>query len=684
MKDIPLCSGYGPYHTDKKSPLIGVTFEHIQNLVDSPQQVSKENSLWAIPSSLFTRDSNKQSIDGSYYFLWADIDESHYSINELANIVGTLDCCFELYTTKSSIIEKPRFRILIPLPYPITMVNWVLSQKCLSTFLQTHSIITDKCAERPTQLCYLPNRGEHYDSISERAKALFDINIWQGQMVHFQEEEKRREQTSIQRMHEKTQLRQASSYAQETSLIDQFDKDYPVEKILLMKNYEQLGADKFRHPASESGSFSARVLDGRVHSLSNADPLFSEEGAHDSFSAFTVLFHNGDIDRALKDAGDHWVFVNGQSWNEAHRSNQATLDSNHNNCVKHNIGDNSEDCVVDLSKFSICPDIDEMKTQLKNDIYVLSGMAILGQGTVFYAAPNTGKTLIVLKLLAESISDGNIKGEDVYYVNADDNLSGLTIKGEIAKANGFHMLAPGYKGFEAHQLLSLLDQLCESGQAKGKIIVLDTLKKFTDLMDKKVSSNFGNKTRKFVALGGTLIALAHTNKHRNSDGEPVFEGTADIVADVDCVYILDLRSDENDNGVIERCITFKNFKSRGDVLSEVTYKYQKVPGHGYNDLFHSVRKVDNDEVKRIAEERAISLLLLGNEEAIGAITSTIESGITKTEAVINHANNESDISKQTLRKVLRIHSGEDYSKGHRWKRVRGDKNTYHYHLLINF
>ena len=35
-------------------------------------------------------------------------------------------------------------------------------------------------------------------------------------------------------------------------------------------------------------------------------------------------------------------------------------------------------------------------------------------------------------------------------------------------------------------------------------------KKFTDLMDKRMSTDFGIIARGFVSAGGTLIALAHT------------------------------------------------------------------------------------------------------------------------------------------------------------------------------
>ena len=56
------------------------------------------------------------------------------------------------------------------------------------------------------------------------------------------------------------------------------------------------------------------------------------------------------------------------------------------------------------------------------------------------------------------------------------------------------------------------------------MIILDTLKKFTDLMNKKASSEFGKLARTFVGAGGTIIALAHTNKNKDEEGKGVTGG----------------------------------------------------------------------------------------------------------------------------------------------------------------
>jgi hypothetical protein len=105
----------------------------------------------------------------------------------------------------------------------------------------------------------------------------------------------------------------------------------------------------------------------------------------------------------------------------------------------------------------------------------------------------------------------------VYYINVDDTTRGLLEKLQIAEEYEFHMLAEGFKDFIASEFYSLITRMTESGDTQGVIIVLDTLKKFTDLMSKKLCSQFGRIIRRFVMKGGTVISLAHTNKNPDQE-----------------------------------------------------------------------------------------------------------------------------------------------------------------------
>ena len=49
-----------------------------------------------------------------------------------------------------------------------------------------------------------------------------------------------------------------------------------------------------------------------------------------------------------------------------------------------------------------------------DDKFVIKDMSILGQLTAIYAAPNTGKTLLILRGLVEQIKAGQIDGRNIY------------------------------------------------------------------------------------------------------------------------------------------------------------------------------------------------------------------------------------------------------------------------------
>ena len=187
-----------------------------------------------------------------------------------------------------------------------------------------------------------------------------------------------------------------------------------------------------------------------------------------------------------------------------------------------------------LARYSLRGQADSLERNMVNQVAILGRIALRGQATVLYAAPGTGKTFLTIHLLCDAIERGVLEPEKLFYLNMDDNSNGLITKVRIAELHGFHMLAPGHKNFEAKLFASKLKEMTDGDTAKGVVVILDTLKKFTNLMDKGSSSEFGSLVRNFVMKGGSVIALAHTNKNPGADGKPIHAGTSDIVEDFDC------------------------------------------------------------------------------------------------------------------------------------------------------
>jgi len=607
--NFTLCSGIGQHHSNEievkaRKDYLTIDWSGIQSLVDRPQEVDKAQARWLIPSSYPSRKFKAQEEHGQYWLLWADLDDKPPTIADMKTILAGLlsDCNYEIYNSRGATEDNQKARILIPLDKPLCYVDWHLAQQTLNDKLDALGIIPDRASERAAQLCYLPNHGDIYDCWSVVNSERFrPMQSWRTEIA-LKRQKIEADRLALEQVKHQTMAKRSALNGKD-SIIDAFNKAYTPQEFLLGAGYKQRGAT-FCHPNSGGGSYSAGVkeIDGllRVNALSPNDPLCTDgKGAHDAFSAFTILNHSGDRDAALKDAGDNLLAIGVLSWNEDKQREYAKANGIPEMHHHDEEGWKKEKPQsFDLTKFSLAGQLNEMRQKMLADKFVLNGLAIYGQATVFYAPPNSGKTLLTLKLLIEGIEAGEIAGDAVFYINADDSYKGLVNKLELAEKHGFNMLAPGHMGFESKQFVTYLRKMISEGSASGKIIILDTLKKFTDTMDKKIASDFMRAGREFVSNGGTLILLAHTNKKRDNDGKPIYGGTSDIVDDVDCAYILDpVKPGPFDS---HKTVLLENIKSRGDVERSVGYSYLIDP-HDYGELLNSVKPIIEKDVKAALE-----------------------------------------------------------------------------------
>jgi KaiC/GvpD/RAD55 family RecA-like ATPase len=338
----------------------------------------------------------------------------------------------------------------------------------------------------------------------------------------------------------------------------------------------------------------------------------------------------------------------------------------------------AKDPVFDMTKFSLRGKSAAMRKQMLDDKYVLGKMALLGQSTVFYAPPNVGKTLITLWLIIQGIKSGEVEGKDIFYINADDNHKGLVHKLELVEEHGFEMLAPGHEEFKAEKLAGYLAELIRQGNARGKVFILDTVKKFTDLMNKDKSSKFGEVLRQFVSHGGTVIMLAHTNKHRDEENKVVYSGTTDLVDDADCAYTIDVVTEEKASGL--RTVKFENFKSRGDVVSEAVYRYNYADGTPYHERLRSVEEVGQAERQEAEKRKRLDMMLDKNRDAVQIIKECIREGITNKTELIAQAYDRSGITKAKITRALNDHTGSTVSDYQFWHVNVKDKNAHVYQL----
>jgi hypothetical protein len=226
-----------------------------------------------------------------------------------------------------------------------------------------------------------------------------------------------------------------------------------------------------------------------------------------------------------------------------------------------------------------------------------------------------------------------------------------------------------------------MQNLAKNKEASGIVIVLDTLKKFVDLMDKRMGTEFGRFARDFVAAGGTLIALAHTNKHKDSEGKGIYSGTSDIVDDCDCVYVLDQISKSGDALQMTHTIEFSNKKARGDVATTEGFSFVRSPGQSYQELLDSVKRLSAFDVIESKQQSAVEAKLEKDSEIIEAVITTITSSVTTKTEIVKRVAESTGETNARVRKVLKARTGNDYARGHRWQSRTGEHNAQTYTIL---
>jgi hypothetical protein len=334
MDNFNLCSGHG---VTENAKLLAIVWSDVQRLVDKPTELPKDKAQWLIPSSYLSRTHKEQERHGNYWLCAFDFDKNPPQIPELAKITRDIlkeqcfSCCdFELYNTNSATLDNPKSRLFIPLTEPLNFKEWLLLQQVIAARFEQRGIVKDESLERAGQVSFLPNgkAGEEiagkggtriYSSASERNSGALNPELFREDMNALADE--------LQRQDDELKAEKAKALAARSmvkkpansdkeKLFDAFNECYDLASLLTANGYDQRG-NRFRHPKSESRSFSASIKDGRVHTFSPNDPLYTDgKGAHDAFSAFTVLEHGGNKDAAKIYAGDNLLFIGNESWNK--------------------------------------------------------------------------------------------------------------------------------------------------------------------------------------------------------------------------------------------------------------------------------------------------------------------------------------------------------------------------------
>ena len=326
-----------------------------------------------------------------------------------------------------------------------------------------------------------------------------------------------------------------------------------------------------------------------------------------------------------------------------------------------------------LQSWSSTGDSEAMAKQMLVDKFVLPDLAILGQWTTIYASHNVGKTLVTIRLLKDSVESGELDGRTIFYVNADDNYRGSVEKLSIVEQLGIEMLVPYRNNFDPNALVPAMWDAVKKNEARNIVIVLDTLKKFVNLMDKTEGTKFGKVARQFTQAGGTLIGLAHTNKHRDDEGKSVYSGTTDVADDCDCVYVIDLIDDDRASG--KRTIQFRNEKLRGDVAIEKTFTYLRQDGSKYADLLGTLSVVDEETAKHEKELLRKKRQYYADKLVIDTIMDLAKIESLALTELIAQVSEETGKPKSKCKAIVERYKGDGLNEITYWRLDKGAHNS---------
>ena len=673
------------------TPAQSISLARLRVLAANPSVGEKAKAQALTPYSADGKQK-ADALDAMYHAVVVDHDHDDLGRDAIQCRYDSFSVPFLAYTTTThqrpdnhSVVAN-RWRVVIPLAAPVDAKQYQQLAQGIAQRLGT-----DAAQARTQQVFFAPNKADEtapYEFIDCTTQPFLNADDRQHPFVvnaiagwqEIQRDKAAKAQSA------KAKPRKLMD-ATQGSIIERVIQSHSLRDVLESNGYKRDGGD-YLSPTSSSGNAGVHILerDGKEVCYSHhgeSDPLSAMNNnghALDVFDVLVILEHHGDMSAAVRALANK-VDMEGQKerqreWAKA-KAPEAISQAVEGFGAPQTITKDSSTVPFDLSQFSLNGKSQAMRSKMMADKYVLGRIAILGQATAIYAKPNSGKTLLTLHLLIESVAAGNINGADVFYINADDTYKGLVQKLELAEKYGFWMLAPGHGNFDSDMLLRILQKMIEEGTATGKVLILDTLKKFTDIMDKRVSSNFGKVMREFVSHGGTLIMLAHTNKNRDTNGKVVFSGTSDIVDDADCAYTLDA----TDTGSDTKTVLFENFKQRGDVAREVAYTYSTTEKQNYLDLLASVCELDEAKKQAHQDHARIVQMLERNTDIIEAITEALDSGVCLKTELIDQASKASGISKPKIGKVLDAHTGKEWQSGHRWYVTKAEKNAKIYHRL---
>lgn len=300
----------------------------------------------------------------------------------------------------------------------------------------------------------------------------------------------------------------------------------------------------------------------------------------------------------------------------------------------------------------------EQVAKLADQKYIEPGLIVHGHIIVLPAPPNAGKTSIVFFHLAPRWTGQYT----VLYVDADSNPSDVKRMHAHAAKSGIRYITPDYiEGGSAEKTLKDFQSLAATdADLSSYVLVIDTLKKFANVLQKEGMRALMKLFRKLSSKGMTVLLLAHTNKYRDPEGNLVFEGVGDLKSDCDEMIFFEPK--ENSDGSLT--VSTRRDKSRA-LIGKFTW------------TIHRDRTVtqESDYVDVLADSRR-EAMREKDQPVLEAITELLASGAIKSQTEILAHCAAFRFAEKRVRAVLQRYSGDlwreekPFQRGAPWRYQR--------------
>ena len=361
--DAGMCSHRDIKASDAKGGYTTVTFRDLMALAQSPvnadgaielvkpaasikkptradwhKATAIKHAGWFTPSTLLSRDGDKQTEQGQFVGCGLDFDDVGDYFQWLEGVEKVLGkMVYIAHSSSKANAQNQKMRVLIPFNEPIDGKTFKAVTECIFNDLQDAGLHPDPCMKETNRVFFLPYHGELYywtvstgneqhgfishdsgaTSVQTESVEINDAMLFNplelyasrisGESVE-QDEIDRKMAKAVAAERRRLQQQQTAP-VDATKPIEWFNANQSIAEMLESQGYDQrdhkLG-QQFRHPASTTGSFSGVLFANaggieRYFTLGTNDALYDDQQrSHDAFSVYTVLYHQGDSEHAIK------------------------------------------------------------------------------------------------------------------------------------------------------------------------------------------------------------------------------------------------------------------------------------------------------------------------------------------------------------------------------------------------